>query len=152
MSYLMYAFLWVIPGRLNFICRRFGTPCMFHLHRQVCVYTPEFYMPTFRNTLFHLHTRVGVSTHTYLPLKMEHPECSETSAYTIQTPGNYREESIQHWEHGESLKSRKSYLFAVPSAEPHSWAAALANTGTKPSSWHTVRPSRPPTSATTTKF
>ena len=33
--------------------------------------------------------------HTYLPMKMEQIECSETSAYKIQTPGNYREESIQ---------------------------------------------------------
>ena len=32
-------------------------------------------------------------------------ECSETSAYKIQMPGNYPEESIQHSEHGESLKS-----------------------------------------------
>jgi hypothetical protein len=31
----MYAFLWVIPQRLNFICRRFGTLCLFHLHRRV---------------------------------------------------------------------------------------------------------------------
>jgi hypothetical protein len=44
----------------------------------------EFYMPTFRNTIFY----------TYPPLKME--QCSETSAYKIQTQGNYREESIQH--------------------------------------------------------
>ena len=36
--------------------------------------------------------------------------CSETSAYKIQTPGNYPEESIQHSEQGESLKSgRYSY-------------------------------------------
>ena len=34
-------------------------------------------------------------------------ECSETSAYKIQTPGNYPEENIQHTGHGESLKSRK---------------------------------------------
>ena len=33
-------------------------------------------------------------------------ECSETSVYKIQTPGNYPEESIQRSEHGESLKSR----------------------------------------------
>jgi len=33
-------------------------------------------------------------------------QCSETSAYKIQMPGNYPEESIQHSEHGESLKSR----------------------------------------------
>jgi hypothetical protein len=32
---LLYVFFWVIPRRLNFICRRFGTPCLFHLHRQV---------------------------------------------------------------------------------------------------------------------
>ena len=41
------------------------------------------------------------------PMKMEQTECSETSAYKIQTPGNYPEESIEHSEHGESLKSRK---------------------------------------------
>jgi hypothetical protein len=31
----LYVFFWVIPRRLNFICRRFGTHCLFHLHRQV---------------------------------------------------------------------------------------------------------------------
>jgi len=41
-------------------------------------------------------------------MKMEQTECSETSAYKIQRPGNYPEESIQHTEQGESLKSRKS--------------------------------------------
>jgi len=49
--------------------------------------TSEFYMPTFRNTLFHLHR----------PMKMEQTECSETSAYKIQTPGNYPEENIQRF-------------------------------------------------------
>jgi hypothetical protein len=73
----------VYPRRLKFICRRFGTLCLFHLHRQV-----------------------GVCTQAYMPMKMEHTECSETSAYKLQTPGNYPEESIQHSEHGESLKSR----------------------------------------------
>jgi len=28
-------------------------------------------------------------------MKMEQTECSETSAYKIQTPGNYPEEDIQ---------------------------------------------------------
>jgi len=28
-------------------------------------------------------------------MKLEQAECSETSAYKIQTPGNYPEESIQ---------------------------------------------------------
>ena len=61
-------------------------------------------MPTFRNTLFHLHRRIiyaDVSEH-YLfhlhrPMKMEQIECSEMSAYIIQ---------IIYSEHGESLKSR----------------------------------------------
>jgi len=44
--------------------------------------------------------------HTYPPMKMEHTVCSETLAYKIQTPGNYQEESKQHSEVGESLKSR----------------------------------------------
>jgi len=32
---MLYAFFWVIPQCLSFICRRFGTLCLFHLHRQV---------------------------------------------------------------------------------------------------------------------
>jgi len=46
----------------------------------------EFYMPMFRNTL---------SFFTYLPMKMDQTECSETSAYKIQTLRNYPEENIQ---------------------------------------------------------
>jgi hypothetical protein len=46
-----------------------------------------------------------VILHTYLPIKMEQTECFEKLAYKIQTPGNYPEESIQHSEIGESLKS-----------------------------------------------
>ena len=97
----------------------------------------KIYMPTFRNTLFHLHRQVGAcrmksaggihaptcpwrwnrvfrvhSTRTYLPMKMEQSvpisfythlpayengtECSETSAYKFQTPGNHPKESIQN--------------------------------------------------------
>ena len=47
-------------------------------------------------SLFHFHG----------PMKMEQTECSEKSAYNIQMPGNYSEESIQHSEQGESLKSK----------------------------------------------
>jgi len=59
--------------------------------------SPRINTPTFSNL---------VILHTYPPMKMEQTECSETSAYKIQTPGNYPEENIQHTEHGESLKSR----------------------------------------------
>ena len=34
---MSYAFFCVIPRRLDFICRRFGTLCLVHLHRQVSV-------------------------------------------------------------------------------------------------------------------
>ena len=36
--------------------------------------------------------------------KMEQIGCSETSAYKIQTPGNYAKKKILYSEHGESLK------------------------------------------------
>jgi len=39
-------------------------------------------------------------------MKMEQTECSETSEYKIQTPGNHPKESIQHSGHDERLKSR----------------------------------------------
>jgi hypothetical protein len=78
---VLYVFFWVISQRLNFICRRFGTLCLFHLYRRVCV---EFY--------------------TYLPMKMEQTQCSKTSTYEIQTPGNYPEENIQN----NSLSVRSS--------------------------------------------
>jgi hypothetical protein len=32
---LLYAFFWVIPWRLKFICRLFVTLCLFHLHRRI---------------------------------------------------------------------------------------------------------------------
>jgi len=43
-------------------------------------------------------------------MKMEQTECSETSEYKIQTPGNNPEESTKHSEHDESLKSRIFYM------------------------------------------
>ena len=47
----------------------------------------ELYMPTFRNTL-------SVPSSYHLPMKMEQIECSEKSAYIIQTQGNYSKENI----------------------------------------------------------
>jgi hypothetical protein len=55
--------------------------------------------------VFHLHGSVG--------MKLEQKECSETSAYKIHTPGNYQEESIQHSEHGESLKTISSKFIDI---------------------------------------
>jgi len=28
---MLYAFFWVIPWHLNFVCQHFGTLCLFHL-------------------------------------------------------------------------------------------------------------------------
>jgi len=42
---------------------------------------------------------------------MEQTECSENSAYKIQKPWNYPEESLQHSEHSECLKSRREEGF-----------------------------------------
>ena len=44
-------------------------------------------------------------------MKMEQIECSETSAYINQTPGNHPKENTQHSDHGESLKSRILHLY-----------------------------------------
>jgi hypothetical protein len=46
-------------------------------------------------------------------MKMEQTECSGMSAYEIQMPGNYPEESIKHSKHGKSLKSRKFKEFEM---------------------------------------
>jgi len=32
---MLYILFWVIPQRRNFICQRFGTLYLFHLHRRV---------------------------------------------------------------------------------------------------------------------
>ena len=50
---------------------------------------------------------------TYLPMKMGQTECSETLVYKIHTPENYPEESIQHSEHGKSLKSRICNIYQI---------------------------------------
>jgi len=71
---MLYSFFWMISRRLNCMCRRFGTPCKFHLHKWC------------------------------LPMKMELPECPEMATHKIQTPENHQKERIQFSEHGESLK------------------------------------------------
>jgi hypothetical protein len=50
------------------------------------------YAVALEHCLFHLHRLVGVETY---EVYEDGTECSETSAYKIQTPGNYPEENIQ---------------------------------------------------------
>jgi hypothetical protein len=45
-----------------------------------------------------------VIIHNQPPVKMEPTECSETSAFNIQTPGKYPEENLPYLQHGESLE------------------------------------------------
>jgi hypothetical protein len=74
---LFYSCFWAIRLPLNFMCRRFGTTCLFYLQR--------------------LFTR---------SMKMEQTGCFEPSAHKIQRPRNHPKERIQHSEHGESLESK----------------------------------------------
>ena len=69
MGWNVVCFLWVIPRRLKFICRSFGTLCLFHLHGQV---------------------DASSSFYSHLPAYEDGTDrVSETSAYWIQTPGNH---------------------------------------------------------------
>ena len=91
----------------------------------------EFYMPTFRNTLFHLHRQVGAcrakpfpvyyhkhvpsrvhSTRTYLPMKMEQ-SVPKRRYIKFRRRGITQKKSIQHSGHGGSLKSRMSLKLQI---------------------------------------
>jgi hypothetical protein len=72
--------------------------------------TPTFFQPGHlyekrfgsSQTFSHINTPTFsklVILRTYLPMKMDQTECSEMSAYNIQTPGNYPEESTQQFSH-----------------------------------------------------
>jgi hypothetical protein len=75
---MLCAFFLVITRRLEFKFRRFGTHCLFHLHRQVDAY------------------EYGT-------------ECSETSAFKLQTPGNYPKESIQ-----KNFDNKNGTMYTTP--------------------------------------
>jgi hypothetical protein len=54
---------------------------------------------------------VECSFYTHLPAYEDGTECSETSAYKIQAPGNYPEESIQpfiFWQFSGNLQKKKN--------------------------------------------
>jgi hypothetical protein len=99
-TYAPMASMWVITLHSLFLYSDPPLPC----------HPPSYWFTLFSSQTF---SRVNTPTfsnlvtlHTY-PHKMEQTESFEMSAYKIQMPGNYPEESTQHWEHGESLKSRK---------------------------------------------
>ena len=53
------------------------------------------------------------STHIYPPMKMEQTECSETSAFKLQMPGNYPKESIQQLNEFASLTTHVEWAFRI---------------------------------------
>jgi len=99
-THIPVASMWVVALHSLFLYSDLPPPCqcpsdwlrLFSSQTFSCINTPTFSTP--------------VILHTYSPMKMEQTECSEMLAYKIQIPGNYPEESIQHSEHGKSLKSR----------------------------------------------
>ena len=104
---ILYAFFWVIPRRLNFICRRFGTLSVPSSQAGRCL----------QNELGWGHVWGIIGEKVWLGNGLSHQEgggqsrgsqteCSETSAYKFQSPGNHPKKSVQHSVHGDSLKSR----------------------------------------------
>jgi hypothetical protein len=63
------------------------------------IFEPNFFPHKYSNILKPSHS-------SYLSAYEDETECSETPAYKIQMLGDYPEESIQHSEYSESLKSR----------------------------------------------
>jgi hypothetical protein len=96
--------------------------CGDSLDPPLACHTPSYWLRLFLSQTFsRINTRTFSNLfilHTYLPMKMEQTECSETSAYKIQTPGNYPEESIQHSEDGESLKWRNFVCWPYQAEKP----------------------------------
>ena len=89
-NWIFYSLFWVIPRRLNFMCRRFGTFCHFHL-RMWCQQEEIFLITP--------------------PMKMELTVLKRR--HKIRTPRNDLKKKNIHSEHGESLKSRKINFFFV---------------------------------------
>jgi hypothetical protein len=83
----LYSFLWEIPRRLNFTCRRFGTSCLFHLHRWC-----KQERITWTRLLGYLNRKIWSHLFFLLtqPLKMGQDK--------IQAPGNHSKERWQHTE------------------------------------------------------
>jgi hypothetical protein len=93
--WMFYSFFWVIPGRLNIMCRRFGTIRLFYLHRRPKQEEFFLFAPT---------------------MKMEQRDYFETFVYKIQTQGNHPKEIIQHYIrlylHQYTIMNRNTILIA----------------------------------------
>ena len=121
-SPIIYAFFWVITKRLNFIYRRFGTLCLFHLRRQIGVeglglsnvgvlirekvWLEKIFDP---NIFLYQYPNISQNYSFYIPTylwRWNRQSVPKRRHTKFRRRGNYPEESIRHSEHGESLKSR----------------------------------------------
>jgi len=102
---MLYVFFWVIPRRLNFICRPQPLCGSLPFHYLLCNRThpyPVTLLPIGLGYFQAKHSPVWIPqlfsnlVTIHLLAYEDGTECSETSAYKIQTPGNYSEENIQH--------------------------------------------------------
>jgi hypothetical protein len=116
----LYAFFWVIPRRLKFICRRFGTLCSIFIGKLLCetgcggygslpsttclctlTHPYPVTHPPSGSAIFEPNLSRMIAQHFSILVHSPHnyedgTECSKTSAYKLQTLENYPEESIQH--------------------------------------------------------
>ena len=87
--WMFYSFFWAIPRRLNFMCRRFETFCLFHFIGGVSRKNnrDENSRVFLSQTFTYINTLEIPSRLFFLltpPIKSEETECSETSAHKIQ--------------------------------------------------------------------
>jgi len=97
-TYLPAASMWVVNSSLPALQR---DPIL--LRHPPYYWLRLFSRQTFSRWLPQLFSNLVIL---HLPANEDGTECSETSAYKIQTLGNYPEENIQHTEHSGSLISR----------------------------------------------
>jgi hypothetical protein len=77
-SYRLYAFFWVIPRHLNFICQHFGTLCLFRLHRQV-------WRQNRQSVLKRRH------------IKLKHQGITQNKAYNVQNTAKVWNQELIGW-------------------------------------------------------
>jgi hypothetical protein len=82
----------------------------------ICIYLPGCTMSHPRRQYSYLHSHHYVKNLTLQ--KESNSLCITKLAYKIKTMGNYPEESIQHSEHGKSLKSRKIHCYYCSDLQP----------------------------------
>jgi len=125
---MLYVFFLVIPRCLNRICRSFGTLCLFHLHRQggipTCLWRwnrqsvlklRQVYLPACENETGRVFWNFGRCT--YLPVKMKHTECFETSAGIPTCLWRWNRQSVPKRRHirfrHRGITKKKTYNIVV---------------------------------------